>query len=609
MGEDAADDGDGSPGPGPDPGSVALRNEALATRLEEFADLLEVRGVAYKPSAYRRAAENVREFPESVAAIAREDPDRLEEIDRVGEAIAEKLREYVRTGTIEELEELREELPVDVTALTRVEGVGPKTVGTLYEALGITTLDELETAAEAGRIREVEGFGETSERNILENVAFAREAGQRRRLSDVRPLAEDILAHLEAVPAVERAEVAGSLRRWRATIGDVDILVAAEDGSAAVDAFVDWSGADAVIEAGEAKASVRADGVRVDLRAVVPGEFGAALQYFTGSKDHNVHLRNVAIEREMKVNEYGLFDVSAVEDADADDDPGEDADGQRVGELVASETEGAIYDALGMATPPPELREDRGEIEAALEHDLPELVTVEDRRGELHTHTDWSDGRATLEAMIEGAEGRGLDYLAITDHATGPGVRGFGLSDDEIEEQAAAVRTAADDADLQLFAGVEANVDADGDLSVDDGVLADLDVVVASPHSGLDGDGTDRLIAAAEHPAVDVLGHPTGRLLNQRRGMDVDVPDLAAACADAGTALEINADPSRLDLRGGAVRAAIEAGATVCVNTDAHHPSSLAFARYGVHTARRGWAEPGDVLTAWSADDVAAFIS
>jgi DNA polymerase (family 10) len=590
-------DGDGTGAPAAE--SAAVRNAELADRLAAFADLLEATGVEYKPSVYRRAAENVREYPESVAAIAREEPDRLEEIDRVGEAIAGKLREYVETGTIEELEELRAEFPVEMAALTRVEGVGPRTVARLYEALGITDLDDLEAAAGAGEIREVEGFGETSEQNILDNVAFARQSGQRRLLSDARPLADDVLAYLDGHDAIERAEVAGSLRRWRATIGDVDVLVAAED-AAAVEAFTDWPGADEVIEAGEAKASVRAGGVRVDLRAVVPEEFGAALQYFTGSKDHNVHLRNVAIERDLKINEYGLFDVSGITEPDA---------GQRVGELVAAETEEAIYDALGMETPAPELRENRGEIEGAFDGTLPDLIAEGDLRGDLHTHTDWTDGRASIEEMIAGAEARGLDYVAITDHASGPGVRGFGLSDGEVREQAAAVQEAADDADVTLFTGVEANVGADGSVSVADDVLADLDVVVASPHSGLDGDGTDRLIAAAEHPGVDVVGHPTGRLLNERPGLDVDVPDLAAACADAGTALEVNANPSRLDLHGSAVRAALEAGATVAVNTDAHHPSSLDFARYGVHTARRGWAEAGDVLNARPAGEIRSFLS
>ena len=357
-------------------------NAELADRFEEFADLLEAKGVEYKPRAYRRAAENIREHPRSVAELAAEGEDAVKDVDGVGDAIASKVVEYVETGTIEELDELREELPVDIEALTAVEGVGPKTVGDLYEALGIVDLDGLEAAARDGEIRGVKGFGEKTETKILENIPFARESQERELLGETRPLAEDFLAHLDDVPTVERAEVAGSLRRWKDTIGDVDVLVATEDGLAAVEAFTDWPDA-SVIEAGSTKASVRVDGIRVDLRAVDPSEFGAALQYFTGSKDHNVHLRNLAIDRDLKMNEYGVFDVSSVDDPDA---------GQRVGERIGGETEAEMYDALDLPTIPPEMREDTGEIEAAGDGSLPDLVAVDAIRGDLHTHTDWSDG-------------------------------------------------------------------------------------------------------------------------------------------------------------------------------------------------------------------------
>jgi DNA polymerase (family 10) len=293
------------------------RTDEVADRLEEFADLLEADGVAYKPNAYRRAAENVRGHTRPIEELAAEGTDAVETIDGVGDAISGKIVEYVDTGEIAELEALREELPVDITALTRVEGVGPKTVGTLYEALGIETLDDLAAAAEAGRIREVTGFGPTTEANIRENVAFARRAQGRTRLGDARPLAEAALRFLRDHDAVETADVAGSIRRWRDTTGDVDVLVASEAGPAVIDAFVGWSAVTDTIEAGDAKASVRADGMRVDLRVVVPDEFGAALQYFTGSKEHNVALRNRAIARDMKMNEYGVFDVAGVDDPDA----------------------------------------------------------------------------------------------------------------------------------------------------------------------------------------------------------------------------------------------------------------------------------------------------
>ena len=460
----------------------------------------------------------------------------------------------------------------------------------------------------------MKGFGAKTEQNILENIPFARQSHERQLLGDAIPLAERVMAHLRESAAVDQVDAAGSLRRWRATIGDVDVLVASSEGEAVVDHFTEFDAE--TIEAGTSKASLRANGIRVDLRVVVPDEWGAALQYFTGSRDHNIRLRNRAIERDLKVNEYGVFDVSAVDDPDA----GEGTDGsrtssdesdgsQRVGERVAGETEESMYAALDLPLIPPELREDRGEIDAAADGDLPDLVEEGDVRGDLHLHTEWSDGHDSIAEMVEGAAEFGHDYLAISDHATGPGmVGGVGLDDEELLEQAEDVRAVAEDASIRVFTGVEANIGTDGSISVADDVLAALDCVVASPHAGLDGDGTDRLVAACEHPHVNVLGHPTGRLLNQREGLDVDIDAVAAAAAANDTALEINANPHRLDLRGGLVKATIEAGATIAVDTDAHTPASYAFVRYGVHTARRGWAEADDVLNTRDADGVADFL-
>jgi DNA polymerase (family 10) len=580
-----------------------VRNDEVADRLEEFADLLEARDVEYKPRSYRLAAETVREHPEPIEDVAAAGTDALAELDRVGDAIAAKIVEYVETGSIEELEELRAELPVDMAALTAVEGVGPKTVGTLYDALGVTTLDDLETAAEAGEISDVKGFGPKTESNILENVEFAREAGDRELLGDARPLADALLAHLSAVDGIERVDVAGSLRRWKDTIGDVDVLVATDAPAAAVEALRTWDRVGSVIEAGETKASVRANGIRVDLRVARPDEFGAALQYFTGSWDHNVTLRNRAIDRGLKMNEYGVFDVSGLDDPDA---------AKRAGERVAGETEESMYAALGLPTMPPELREDTGEIEAAASGTLPDLLAEGDLRGDLHTHTEWSDGNASIAGMVAAAVERGYEYHVVSDHATGPGmVGGVGLDDDGLREQMEAVAAVAADAPIPVLTGVEANVDADGDLSVGDDVLAELDVVVASPHSALRQDretATERLVRAVEHTETDVLGHPTGRLINDRPGLSIDVERVARAAADADTALEVNANPHRLDLRGEAVRVAVEAGATVVVNTDAHVPAELDYARYGVHTARRGWAGTADVLNTRPYEDLRSFL-
>ncbi|MGQ3328909.1 DNA polymerase/3'-5' exonuclease PolX [Halorubrum sp. FL23] len=595
------------------------RNDEVAALLEEFADRLEATGVEYKPTAYRRAAENVREHTAPIENLAGEGADAVAEIDRVGDAIAAKIVEYFETGSIEELEALRSELPADIEALTAVEGVGPKTVGSLYEALEITTLDELEAAAEAEQIREVSGFGAKTEENILDNIPFAREARERTRLGDARPVADDALSYLDDLDAVESAAVCGSIRRWKDTIGDVDLLVASDEREPVVEAFTDWPEADATIEAGTGKASVRASGTRVDLRIVDGEEFGAALQYFTGSRAHNVAVRNRAIDRDLKLNEYGLFDVSGVDDPDA---------GQRVGERVAGATEDGVYAALDMDPVPPELRENNGEVEAAAAGDLPDLVETEAIRGDLHTHTDWSDGGFSIAEMIEAAAERGYDVHAVTDHAAGPGIFGnTGLDEAEIAEQAEAVAAAVSEvdgavaaadaaadsaaADIEVFHGIEANIDAEGAITTDDDTLADLDIVVASPHSALGQDSdaaTERLIRAVEHPHVDVLGHPTGRIINSRPGIAPDVEAVVEAAAAAGTAIEVNANPARLDADGDAVRIALDAGATIAVNTDAHSPRELDNARYGVHTARRGWAEAGDVLNARAPDELRAFL-
>ncbi|WP_435317504.1 DNA polymerase/3'-5' exonuclease PolX [Haloarchaeobius sp. TZWSO28] len=572
----------------------------VADRLEEMANLLEADGVEYKPNAYRRAAESVREYPGSFEALVEEGEDAVNELDHVGDAISAKIVEYAETGEIAELTEMRERYPVDMAALLRVEGVGPKTVGTLYDELGIETLEDLESAARAGQIQEIKGFGAKTEQNILDNLEFAKSAGERTLLGDARPVADSVVAHLESAEATESVEVAGSLRRWRATIGDVDVLVGTEDGEAVIDTFTDWDEVGSVIEAGTEKAAVRADGLRVDLRVVVPDEFGSALQYFTGSKDHNVTLRNYAIERGMKLNEYGAFDVSNVDDPDS---------GQRVGDRVGGSTEASMYEALDLPWIPPELREDRGEIRAAADGDLPDLLEEDDIRGDLHNHTDWSDGNETIAEMLQGAVDFGHDYLCISDHATGPGVvGGVGVEDEDLLEQAEAVREAAEDVDIEVFTGVEANIAADGSISVADEVLDELDVVVASPHAALDGDGTDRLIEAMQHPAVDIIGHPTGRLLNQRKGLDIDPERLAEAAVEHDVALEINSNPHRLDLSGSAVKYAIDAGATIAINTDSHRTATFEYIRYGVHTARRGWAEAADVLNTRDADGVREFL-
>ena len=583
------------------------RNDEVAALLEEFADRLEATGVEYKPTAYRRAAENVRDHPAPIENLAGEGEEAVAEIDRVGDAIASKIVEYFETGGIEELRELRAELPVEIDALTAVEGVGPKTVGTLYRELEVTTLDELEAAAEAGAIRDIRGFGAKTEQNVLDNIPFARESRKRTRLGDARPIADAALSYLSDVDGVNNAEVCGSIRRWKDTIGDVDVLVASPDGEPVVAAFTEWPDADATIEAGTGKASVRTDGVRVDLRVVDETEFGAALQYFTGSKAHNVAVRNRAIDRGLKVNEYGVFEVDQPDESDPEPD-----DSEHAGDRIAGETERGVYEALDMAWVPPELRENTGEVAAAAADELPALVETDDVAGDLHTHSDWSDGSYTIAEMVEGAAECGYAYHAVTDHAAGPGIFGnTGLDEAAIERQAEAVAEVAADADIEVLHGIEANIDAEGAITTADETLAELDVVVASPHSALDADpddATERLVRAVEHPYVDVLGHPTGRIINSREGLTPEFEAIAEAAAAAGTAIEVNANPARLDANGDAVRAAISAGATIAINTDAHAPREFDNVRYGVHTARRGWAERADVLNARSVEELRSFL-
>jgi DNA polymerase (family 10) len=400
------------------------RNAAFADALEELADYLEAQDVDYKPQMYRTAAANVRDHSESLESLVAD--DRVTDIEGIGESIGEKAASFVADGEIDALERERERLPVDMEALTAVEGLGPKRVKALYEALNITDLDSLEAAAEAGDIATVDGFGEQTQKNILGGIDFARQTRERELLGTARPLADELVSELGEASAVEESEAAGSLRRWKETIGDVDIIAASTAPSKVIDAFTDLERLEHIIEAGTNKASIQAAGIRVDLRVVDPEEYGAALQYFTGSREHNIRLRNQAVERGFKVNEYGVFDVSEVENPDED---------QRIGERVAGETEAGVYRALDLPYIQPELREDTGELTAAREGRLPELVTKDDLRGDLHTHTTWSDGSASVAEMVEGAATYGHEYIVISDHAMGPGIfTSTGLSDDDVTE-------------------------------------------------------------------------------------------------------------------------------------------------------------------------------
>jgi DNA polymerase (family 10) len=549
------------------------RNREVAALFDELADRLDAQDGSFRPRAYRNAADAIRQATAPVETLAAEGPEALEALEGVGEATAAKVIEYLETGEIAALEEERAAVPVDMQALQRVEGLGPKRVYALYAALQITDLDELEAAAEAGEIQTVEGFGQKTEATIREQIEFARTATARTPIGQVYPLAEDVVAHLSGHADADEVALAGSIRRWRATIGDIDVLVATTDAEAVTDHLVGWDRTAEVLQTGATKTSVRVGGHQVDLRVVEPDSFGAALQYFTGSKAHNVRLRNRALDRGLTMNEYGTFELT---------------DAEREGARVAGET-----------------------IAAAAADELPALVRPGDIRGDLHTHTTASDGRADIAAMLEAAADRGYEYYAVCDHASGPGVvANMGLDDAALLEHADAVRAAAEAVEMTVLTGVETNITADGALSTGDAALEALDCVVASPHSALDQDretATDRIITAIEHPLVDIIGHPTGMRRSQREGLPIDIEAVAAAAADAQTALEVNANPARLDLRSEFIRVAVDAGATIVIDTDAHGTDQLALMRYGVHTARRGWATADAVLNTWDADAVTDF--
>jgi DNA polymerase (family 10) len=569
-----------------------VKNELVARILYEIADLLDLDGVAFKPRAYRRAAEVIESLGEPIEGLVASGAHAA--LPGVGEAIAKKIGEIVETGHLAYHDELRAKLPIDLYALTRVEGVGPKTAKLLYEALGVKTLADLEAAARDGKVRTVKGLGAKTEEKILRGLAETRGVEGRMLLGLALPLAESLIAQLQETGLFERLEYAGSLRRGRETIGDLDLLSVSDDPAAAVAAFVDLPDVAEVLAHGESKASVRLhSGLQVDLRIVPEESFGAALQYFTGSKAHNIALRKLAVAKGWKLNEYGLYDAAD--------------------RSLAGEDEDGVYRALGLEPIPPELREDAGEIELAARAtagagpgSLPKLIEFADLRGDLHVHTDASDGTASLEEMVAAARARGLQYIAVTDHARFAEVIGGHTPETllaQIDEIAKLNKTLKG---FRVLAGIEVNIQPDGSLDLPDDLLARLDWVVASIHSHFrqtKEEMTARLLRAASSDHVDCLAHPTGRKIGERPPYDADWDLVFRAAAEHASALEINANPIRLDLSSDLARRAVAAGCRLAIGSDAHAPQHFDFLRLGVLTARRGWATAKDVvntLPAWA---------
>ena len=566
-----------------------MKNAQVARILYEIADLLALDGVAFKPQAYRRAAGTIESLGEPIESLV--EAGTHGDLPGVGAAIAKKIAEIVETGRLEYHEKLKENLPIDLFALTQVDGVGPKTAKLLYDELGVKDLADLERAARAGTIRDVKGLGAKTEEKILRGLAETRGVEGRILLGTAIDLAATLVDRLQRSGLFVRIDVAGSLRRGRETIGDLDLLALTtrpEDAAPAAEAFVSLAEVDEILAHGETKASVRlAGGVQVDLRIVPEASFGAALQYFTGSQAHNIALRKRAVSRGWKLSEYGLFDEEK--------------------RVLAGAEEADVYDALGLQFVPPELREDRGEIALAEKRELSELVTLDDLRGDLHVHTDASDGKASLREMVQDARQRGHEYIAITDHALFAEVIG-GLTSDGLRRQIDEIAALNETLDgFRVLTGIEANIQPDGSLDVPDELLARLDVVIAAVHSHFRlprDEMTARLVRAVEHEQVEILAHPTGRKIGERPAYEADWEAVFEAAAAHDTALEVNANPIRLDLSADLIRRAIAAGARIAISTDAHRPEHLDFLRLGVLTARRGWAAREDVLNALRARDM-----
>ncbi|HEX9722573.1 MAG TPA: DNA polymerase/3'-5' exonuclease PolX [Candidatus Paceibacterota bacterium] len=566
-------------------------NKELAAIFSRIALYLRIDDVPFKPQAYERAAEVLETLSENVEAIyAAKGTKGLDEIPGIGKGMIAKIEEYVKTGKIQEYELLRKKIPVDIEELVRVEGLGPKMVRDLYKHLNIKTLGDLEKAAKAGRIRNLPRFGEKTEQNILQGIEFVKRSQERWLLGDIYPFEEDLQERLQQSSAIQQAVVAGSIRRMKETIGDVDILVTSSKPEQAIRHFLSLVPQEKIWGKGSTKVSVRTTrGFDIDMRIVPENVFGAALQYFTGSKEHNVKLRTYAASKGYKLNEYGLYKGK---------------------KLVACRTEQDVYKALGMAYIEPELREDQGEIDKALAGTLPKVIPYGSLRGDLQVQTDWTDGKHSIEAMTKEAQRQGLEYIAITDHTRDLAMTG-GLDEKKLLRQAAEIdKLNKKLSGITILKGAEVNIRKDGSLDIADEALARLDVVGIAVHTNMKmskKDMTERITRAMENPHADILFHPTGRILLERDEYEVDIEKVIQTARKTGTVLEINAS-KRHDLKDAYIKKAKEAGCKFAIDSDAHATEHIAYLRYGVGQARRGWAEKKDVVNVWPLEKMVSFL-
>lgn len=556
---------------------MAMQNKKVAAILDLVADYLEMDGVDFRTKAYRRAAHTVDFLTQPIEEVHKKGG--LEKLPGIGKAIALKIAEILDTGSLQYLEELKKQYPVDFEGLLLVEGLGPKTIKLLYQELGVKDLDDLEKEARRGHIHRLKGMGVKSEKKILENLEFAKKSTGRRLLGEILPLSQELKERIGSLPEVEIVEIAGSIRRRKETVGDIDVLTVTSDPQKVMDYFINLDLVGGVISHGPSKSTIRLkDGMEVDLRVFKKEEYGSALVYFTGSWELNVELRKIAISRGLKLNEYGVF---------------------KGDEQLAGRTEEDVFQALGLSYIEPELRENRGEIEAALAGKLPELVEKSDIKGDLHLHTQWSDGRSSILEMAEAAHKKGYQYLAITDHAQGLPVAG-GLDEIALKEQMIEIDAVNDELDnIHVLKGVELNIGPDGSLDISNEVLEELDVVLAAIHSGVpfkEGTLTGIILDVLENEYVDILAHPSGRKLKKRPAYDIDLEKVFETAKETGTILEVDGQPQRLDLNDENIRMAIKYGCHLALDTDGHHTRDLDYMELAVSTARRGWAEAHDVV-------------
>lgn len=562
-----------------------MKNQEIAKIFNEIADLLEIKGEnPFRIRAYRKAAQNIDGIPQNVEDISKEE---LLKIPGIGQDLAGKIEEYIKTGRIKTHEELKQEIPQGLLTLLSVPGLGPKTAKMLYEKLKIKDITELERLALEHKLIGLPGIKEKTEENIIKGIEMLKRGRERQPLGRILPIANNIVEHLRKNAPIDRIDLAGSLRRYKDTIKDIDILATSDNPKEVMRVFVHLPHVKDILMHGPTKSTVIIhEDIQVDLRVVEKDSYGAALAYFTGSKAHNIRLREMAMKRGLKINEYGIF---------------QEKDGKKIG----GEREEDLYKILGLPYIPPELREDQGEIEAALENRLPNLIVMEDIKGDLHVHSKWSDGSHTFEQLIEAAKGLGYSYIAITDHSKGLGIA-RGLTEDRLlEQKKEIVAINKKIKGFRIIHGVEVDIRSDGSLDISDDVLKELDIVVASIHSGFKQSKkqlTSRLVSAMKNPYVSIIAHPTGRLIGERDAYDVDIEEILKIAKETKTAIEINAYPLRLDINDVYAKRAKELGIPIVIATDTHLINQFNYMRYGVSIARRGWLEKGDVLNTLSVD-------